>query len=190
MPAVDDSLLTKVAAKLGEPPAYADEGTKGSILTVSAASYAARPQDDEEVTQPTGFDPLAAALFEAVVESAYLVANADGEFDETEQKAFKHVVLTACGEMVQQRQMNALLADLADQLEEDGMDKRVKMVARTINKPEHAREVLRLACLLAHCSGGVSQEERDVLDKLAVAFEVDTAALEQALSEAEAALAD
>lgn len=186
---MDESLINKVAVKLGAPPSYAPEGAKGSILTVAAASYGSRPEG-EEVTQPTGFDPMAAALFEAVVESAYLVANADGEFDDTEQAAFRQVVVVACGNRVGEPQVRALLADLADQLEEDGMDKRVKMVGRTIQKADHAREVLRVASLLAHVSGGVSEEERDVLQKLTSEFALDTAALEEALKEAEQALKD
>ena len=189
MPEPDDSLLDRVASKLSQPPSYAEQGTKGSILTVAAASYGSRPSTDD-VTQPTGFDPEAAALFEAVVESAYLVANADGEFDATEREAFQHVVLAACEGAVGESQMTALLADLSDQLDEDGMDKRVAMVARTIQKPEHAQEVLRVAALLAQVSGGVSDVERDVLGKLAREFSLGSDAIERALREAEGAIRD
>ena len=80
MPEADSSLLGRVADKLSQAPSYAEAGVKASILTVAAASYGSRSQDDE-VTQPTGFDPEAAALFEAVVEGAYLVAHADHDFD-------------------------------------------------------------------------------------------------------------
>ena len=162
----DDSLLGRVATKLSEPPSYADQGQKGSILTVAAASFGAKPTTDD-VTQPTGFDSEAAALFEAVVESAYLVAHADGEFDDAERAAFEHVVVTACQGAVGEGQIHALLEDLADQLEEDGVDKRVNMVSRTISKPDHQQEVLRVAALLAQVSGGVSDVEREVLQKLA-----------------------
>ena len=189
MPVADESLLNRVASKLGEPPSYADDNVKGSLLTAAAASYGSKPTGDE-ATQPTGFDPEAAALFEAVVESAFLVAHADGEFDQTEQEAFQHVVLSACEDRVAEPQVKALLADLADQLDEDGVDKRVQMVARTITRPEHAQEVLRMAALLAHVSGGVSAEELSVLEKLAAGFSLDGAALQRALDEAEQALAD
>ncbi len=188
MSAASQGLIERVAAKLGQPPTYAEAGDS-SILTVAAASYGSRPLE-EEITQPTGFDPQVAALFEAVVESAYLVAHADGEFDETEQAAFKQVVLIACRNRVEARQVDALLADLADQLEEDGIDKRVKMVARAIQKEDHAREVLRVACLLAHVSGGVSEAEQGVLQQLTSEFKLDDAALQLALSEAERALAE
>lgn len=189
MTVADESLLNKVAAKLGEPPAYADAGVKGSLLTAAAASYGSKPTG-EEVTQPTGFDPTAAALFEAVVESAFLVAHADGEFDAKEQEAFRHVVLAACEDRVGEAQVAALLADLGDQLAEDGLGKRISMVARTVTRPEHQREVLRMAALLAHVSGGVSDVEREVLHQLASEFKLEPAVMQQALDEAERALAD
>jgi tellurite resistance protein len=182
---LDESLLKRVAVKLAEPPSYAEEGIRGSILTVAAASYGSRSPD---VTQPTGFDPQAAALFEAVVESAFLVSNADGDFDAAELDAFRRVVVAACSGSVGEAQLSALLADLADQLEEDGMDKRVAMVGRTITRPEHAREVLRIAGLIAHVSRGVSDSERVVLNKLAGQFQLDHGAVGAALAEVERAL--
>ena len=85
MAGTDSSLIGKVAQTLSRPPSYAERGVKDSILVASAASYGSHSEDD--LTQPTGFDPEAARLFEAIVESAYLVANADGEFDKTEQES-------------------------------------------------------------------------------------------------------
>jgi tellurite resistance protein len=188
MPAPDSTLIGKVAKQLSRPPTYAARGVKDSILVASAASYGSRSEDD--LTQPTGFDPEAARLFEAIVESAYLVANADGEFDATEQEAFEHVVLAACDGRVAERQIGALLDDLHDQLAEDGVDKRIQMVTRDIARQDHAQEVLRVAALLAHVSGGVSAVERSVIDRLAQAMGLDTDASSSALSEVASALAD
>jgi tellurite resistance protein len=184
----DQSLLDKVAKTLGEAASFAD-GAPSSILTLAGEKYGNLTVDDD-MTQPTGFDPQAAALFEAIVESAYLVANADGEFDDVEREAFKGVVISACGGKVSQNQMTALLADLADLLDEDGIDKRVKMVAKAVTRPEHGLEVLRVAGLLAHVSEGVSDVEREVLEKLAAELSLDGAAVDQTLSEVEKALAD
>ncbi len=184
----DESLLGKVATQLSRPPSYSGS-TKASILSIAAASYGWKSGGDE-VTQPTGFDPEAARLFESVVEAAYLVANADGEFDSAEQSAFRHVVVTACGGLVVERQVSALLEDLEDQLAEDGLDKRVKMVSKSIVREDQAREVLRIAALLAHVSGGVSNVERDVLAKLASELHLDSSAVDAAVTEAQGALAD
>jgi len=190
MPAPDFSLIGKVAQKLTQAPAYAAAaGARGSLLSVAASSYGFK-SEDEDHTQPTGFDPEAARLFEAVVEGAFLVANADGEFDDTEHAAFQHVVVTACAGVVAERQVTALLADLHDQLEEDGMGKRIEMVARTVNREDHAREVLRVASLLAHVSGGVSPVEREILDKLATEFKLTGVAVDQAIEEATHALTE
>ncbi|MCC6214323.1 MAG: TerB family tellurite resistance protein [Polyangiaceae bacterium] len=186
------TLLERVAKQLGAPPSYAEPGVSTSILSAAARVYGSKPTDDEsdEVTRPTGFDPFAAALFEAVVESAYLVANADGEFDVTERAAFQHVVLAACEGRVAAPQVDALLADLEEQLGEDGLDKRISMVVRLVTRADHAKEVLRVASLLAHVSGGVSEVERSVLDRLAEGFALSPAEVEQALAEAGRAVAD
>lgn len=185
----DESLLGKVATQLSRPPTYAGSSSKASILNIAAASYGWK-SGGEEVTQPTGFDPEAARLFEAVVEAAFLVANADGDFDAAEQSAFRHVVVTACGGLVVERQVAALLADLSDQLAEDGMDKRLQMVSRSIVREDQAREVLRISALLAHISGGVSQVEQDVLGKLALELKLDSNAVAAAVEEAKGALAE
>ena len=185
----DESLLGKVATQLSRPPSYAAGGSKASILTIAAASYGWKSSSDE-VTQPTGFDPEAARLFESVVEAAFLVANADGEFDTAEQSAFRHVVVTACGGLVVERQVSALLADLSDQLSEDGIDKRLQMIAKCIARDDQAREVLRIAALLAHVSGGVSAVERDVLRKLASELKLDSNAVDAAVEEAGSVIAE
>ena len=185
--AADPSLLAKVALSIARAPEGAPPGSGSSLLAASAQSYGARP-DQEDVTIPTGFDPHAAALFEAVVEAAYLVANADGEFDDGERGAFESVVVEATGKAVDARQIEALLADFGEMLSEDGLAQRIAFLGRTVTKPVHQREVLRIAALLAHVSGGVSDVERDVLGKMAVAFSLDPATVGEAVSEAERAL--
>lgn len=184
----DESLLGKVATQLSRPPTY-DTSSKGSILSVAAASYGWTANVDE-ATQPTGFDPVAARLFEAVVEAAFLVANADGELDAAEESAFRHVVVAACGGFVVERQVSALLADLGQQLQEDGLERRLQVVARSVAREDQAREVLRIAALLARVSGGVSQVEREVLSQLAGELKLSPSSVDTAIKEAESAVAD
>ncbi len=188
MTVANENLLEKVAKRISEASAGAPAGVGASILTLAAASFGLAPDRPDE-TVPTGFDPTAAALFESIVEAAYLVANADGDFDATERHAFERVVLQACGGAAMDGQIKALIADLADQLDEDGIDKRIQMVARTVGRVDQQQEVLRIAGLLAHVSDGVSESERDVLNKLATAFGLDAAAVPNALEEVRVALA-
>ncbi len=126
---------------------------------------------------------------EATVEAAFLVANSDGHFDDDERVAFQTVVSEACNNLVQAEQLNALLLDLREQLADDGVAKRATMVARTIVRRDHQLEVLRIAALMAHISGGVTQQERDVLDHLGRGFDLDVSAVDAALRDAAALLA-
>jgi tellurite resistance protein len=181
------NLLARVARSSGLPGTPADPARPVSILSLAAASYGARPDDD--ATVPTGFDPLAVALFESIVEGAYLVASADGVFDAEERKMFETVVVTACAGAVAPKQLNALVSDLEDQLREDGVDQRVDALAKQVVKREHAREVLRIAALLAQASVDVSAVEREVLGKIAKACGLEDGAVDSALSDVREALA-
>lgn len=176
------SLARRVAQKLREPASFADERPLGAILAVSAAQFGRRPED-EELTQPTGFDPRAVALFEAIVESAFLVATADGVFDEAEEHAFCQLVLTACSGGVTEIQVKELLLDLATMLSEDGLDGRIAAASAPVRAGGHSRDVIRIAALMAEASSGVSKEEQRVLQRLAEAFELSSVDLELVMSE-------
>jgi tellurite resistance protein len=174
-------LLARVARAKSGPAPSGDPDTSVSILGLAAASYGTRPADD--ATVPTGFDPLAVALFEAIVEGAYLVASADGVFDADERKTFEKVVITACGGVIVDKQITDLVGDLADQLSEDGLDRRIAAVAEQVHRKEHAREVLRIAALLAHSSEDVSEVERATLVKLATAMKLEASEVDAALGD-------
>lgn len=189
MSPADDSLLDKVAKRLSEPPARnAAVDARSMLLQLATAYSAGGPALDSEVTQPTGFNPHAATLFESVLESAFLVSNADGHFDDVERRAFIRVVREACQGAVADMQIDALLSDLGDLLLEDGLEKRIEMVGRAIVRPEHGEEVLRIAGLLAFVSAGVSETERGVLEKLCSRFGLGLEVLTRVLSEVERAV--
>ncbi len=175
--------VARAAARDGQP---VDPARPVSILSITAASYGARPSED--ATVPTGFDPLAVALFEAIVEGAYLVATADGVFDADERRVFERVVLAACGGSVPPQHVSSLVSDLADQLAEDGLDRRVQALARTATKREHALEVLRIAALLAQVSDKVSPVEREVLVKIATGCGLEAREVDRALQDVAEAL--
>jgi tellurite resistance protein len=184
---IDDriNLLAKVARTPNARP-EGEASADRSILTLAAASYGSRPTD--ESTVPTGFDPFAAALFEAIVEGAYLVATADGVFDDDERQTFERIVTAACGGSVPQGHVAALVSDLADQLAEDGADQRVDRLRHGVQRAEQAIEVLRIAALVAQVSDDVSDVERTMLAKIAVACGLEEGAVDKALSDVKASL--
>lgn len=164
----------------------APEGQDRSILTLAAASYGSRPTD--ESTVPTGFDPHAAALFESIVEGAYIVATADGVFDDEERRAFERIVTAACGGAVAPRHIADLISDLQDQLTEDGLETRLQRLGEGIVRREHAQEVIRIAALIAQCSDDVSAIERSVLEKLATSCKLEATEIDVALADVKKAL--
>ncbi|NUO54120.1 MAG: hypothetical protein HOV80_35180 [Polyangiaceae bacterium] len=193
---MDQSLLDRIAtslrtarASVGPDVVFASEtqAEKNSILSRAAKLYGTRPTGDED-TPPTGFDPAAAALFEALVEGAFLVAHADGEFDDEERNAFEKVVLAATDHHVDASQVAALLADLEASYAEDGASKRIQFVARTVTKPEQQHEVLRVAALIGYISGGVSDVEQKTKAELAAGFGLDASAVDQAIEAAQSAM--
>ena len=176
----------QLLARLAQSRRAEDAPASSSILSLAAASYGSKP--DADSTIPTGFDPAAAALFESIVEGAYLVACADGVFDDEERRTFERVVTVACGGTVPQNHVESLVADLSDQLAEDGLDRRLARLAEPLTRAEHAREVLRIAALLAQCSNDVSAPELDMLHKLAEACHLDPSEVEGAIADVRAAL--
>ena len=187
MSAPDSTLINQLARCLQASPRHAEAGTYGSIFGVAASAYRFRAERDE-LTQPTGFDPQAARLFEAILESAYLVSNAGGEFDESRRVALVHLVLRASTGMLRDRQLQGLLEAFRERLAEEGLDRRLESVARSVEKPEHAREVVRAAALLAGVSGGLRPAERGVLQRLSARLNVDDVTLTRALQEASSVL--
>ncbi|HVJ91916.1 MAG TPA: tellurite resistance TerB family protein [Labilithrix sp.] len=184
----DDRII--LLAKLARTPhshlADVPEPKYRSILTVAAASYGARPMP--EATVPTGFDPFAAALFESIVEGAYLVATADGVFDDDERAAFERIVTYACGGAVPPGHVAELVAELGAQLSQDGVDKRVERLAEGVQREEQALEVLRIAALIAQVSQDVSDVERVVLAKIAAACRLGEQAVDNAIADAKSLL--
>jgi tellurite resistance protein len=178
------NLLARVARS---PGAAKSSAGPTSILTMAAASYGAKITDDSTV--PTGFDPGAARLFEAIVEGAYLVASADGVIDESERQTFEKVVAAASGGVVTEAQVNALVGDLADQLAEDGLDARLRAIAERATKRPQGEEVLRIAALLAQVSESVSDVERAVLLKLAEACNLTPTDVDAAMDDVKKSLA-
>lgn len=182
-----EGLLSRVVASIAAGGGEEGTASQKSILSQAASSYARKPSGAEQ-TIPTGFDPVAASLFEAVVEASFLVANADGEFDDKERQTFEQVVAEACQNTVQRSELSALVSDLEDQLREDGVDGRLEMVSRIIRTDEHAIEVLRIAALMAYISGGVDDSERQVMEKLASGLSLPEGSVDQAIEQAKEAL--
>lgn len=184
-------LLARVTRHLAQPVACdsvvpaavpVDAPSTESVLLATAARYCP-PAGNFALTPPTGFDFEAGTLFEAIIESAFIVANADGTFDDVELRAFTEVVLEASGRRVAARQIEAIVLDLATQFADDGLERRLGYLSHAITKHAHRREVLLIAALIAEVSAGVNADERRVLEQLADAFELPPSMVDESLAQ-------
>jgi tellurite resistance protein len=182
----ESKLIARAARSVRIIDAPAQAARTPSILLLAASSYGSRPAED--TTIPTGFDPGAVALFEAIIEAAYLVANADGEFDEDGRRVFEGILTEACGGAVTPQQIAALVAELHGRLHRDGAARRIASLAADRSKPEQTREVLRVAALVGQASHGASASEREVLAKIATVRGLGASDVDAALAHARSVL--
>jgi tellurite resistance protein len=182
----DKAFIDHVKRSIARPGPNAPKGVQVSIFA-QAARLSFTQAINDAVTAPTGFDPAAAALFEGAVESAYLVATCDGALDPTEDAVLRAVI--SAGGPVSDKQVDGLLLGLARAVALDGASERLSRLSYMVSKPAHQHEILRVAALVAHASGGVRPAERAIFDKIAQGFSLPASAVDAAVAEAESALA-
>jgi len=183
MSSPDEKFLERVTQCIARPGPNAPRGVQHSILAQAARLAQSRPLGDE-ATAPSGFDPAAAALFEGTVESAYLVAASDGPLTSTEDAVLRSIVGIGCDGKVSPEQIEALFGELASAHKRESEEERVAHIAQMITHQDHQREVLRIAAIMARASGGIRPAERALLERLALRFTLDAAAVDAAITEA------
>ncbi len=175
-------------SRLGQLKTLMQKSTGGayrSVWSLAAATYGARP--DDESTLPTGYDPHLVALFEAMLGAAILVAHADGHFDDVERRALEQVVHSLGAGSLPRGQVATLVEDFEADLARDGFERRVELVIDAVMRPDFARELLRMATVVALASHDVSTEERSLLERFAVGMGLDAADVDAVIVEARAA---
>jgi tellurite resistance protein len=144
-----------------------------SVIALAAAAYASQPSVDS--TTPTGFDPSAVMLFESIVEAAFLVATADGVFDNDEREVFARIVAASADNALPRSDLNGLIEEHAEHLALQGLDKRVARIAESVQRHEHKVALLRVAYLVALANDVISEPEEAVIARLCTALEVSGA---------------
>ncbi|HET9956319.1 MAG TPA: hypothetical protein VFQ61_17545 [Polyangiaceae bacterium] len=187
MQALDVHLITRVVRQLGLPPSSqaASAGASArSIWAATASSYAYGAECDE-FTQPTGFCPHAALLFEAILEAALLVAGSAARLPR-QSEAFKKIVVFASGGLLREPQISGLFSMLDERLQREGVQRRLDSIASAAERPEQAREVLRVASLfgVAEAAGELGTEKLDLLRALTKRLGLPAQDLQTSVAEA------
>jgi hypothetical protein len=139
----DKGLLERIARGIATAGSAAPTNVTTSLLAQAATSYGERSLDDHASTHP-GFDPHAAVIYETIAEITFLVANAEGALEDDARAALQLVLFDAGHQRVSEDQLEETIADLAEQLAGDGLEKRARMVSRTLVHSDHQREGMRV----------------------------------------------
>ncbi|MEI8258841.1 MAG: tellurite resistance TerB family protein [Deltaproteobacteria bacterium] len=127
-----------------------------------------------ELTHGLLEDPAEDAETAGMVETAFLMAAADGHFGNAEQDEFAEALQFLSSGKLTLEQVDAVLDELIDALREDGWDKRIEAVTAKLATPESRRNAYRLAAGISFVDGQVQDEEAHLFGLLGESFGIPT----------------
>lgn len=124
-----------------------------------------------------------AATLEALVETLYLAAYADGEFSEQERTQFAHSVNTLTQGRLSGEGFESLLGRVVEQHRSAGRDARIDAIKERLTTDELRQIALVLATDMVAIDGVLHDAERDLILSLASAFGIAEDAAQELLAD-------
>ena len=118
-----------------------------------------------------------------MIETAFLMAAADGELSEIEQEQLVATIDHIAGEKYDSDRIRTMLDQLLESLEADGWETRIAAVAQSLTDAEARRNAYRLAAGVSFVDGEVQESEERLFGLLAQAFEIPPKEAEWILTE-------
>lgn len=118
-----------------------------------------------------------------MIETAFLMAAADGELSEIEHEQLVATIEQVAGEAYDVARIRATLDQLLESLEADGWETRIAAVAQSLTDPDARRNAYRLAAGVSFVDGEVQESEERLFGLLAQAFEIPPKEAEWILTE-------
>jgi len=113
--------------------------------------------------------PHQAEMFRAAVEAGYLVAAADGTFDDTERETLvKAIEILSVGAVIEW-EVESLLDECAARSEKDGAAKRAEAVGKELSGLGAAEPGLLIAAAVARATKKIDKKEAEILKAVAAA---------------------
>jgi tellurite resistance protein len=119
----------------------------------------------------------------AMVETAFLMAAADGEINTAEYEQLVGTIVIVTGDRVGSDRVRVVMSQLLEVLQIDGWEARVESVGRAIRSPEARRNAYRLAAGVSFVDGHIHPDEMNLFALLAEAFEIPIDEASQILRE-------
>jgi len=111
---------------------------------------------------------------EAIIETMFLAAFADGDFSEEERQHFLKSVQSLTDRRLSQKTMEALMTRMMADLEASGRQARLKAIKERLFSIPGARKVaLAMAIQIVAADGIIRTSEHELLFELAEALEID-----------------
>lgn len=128
---------------------------------------------NDEATQASG----------ALVETAFLMAAADGELSQAEYEQLVATIEYITNKRFAGDQLRSMIAQLTEALQSDGWQSRIDAVGAALTDPVTRRNAYRLAAGVSFIDGEVQPDEERLFGLLAEAFEITSEEASQILVE-------
>ncbi|MDP3277230.1 MAG: tellurite resistance TerB family protein [Deltaproteobacteria bacterium] len=119
----------------------------------------------------------------ALIETAFLMAAADGELSDIEREQLIATIEYISNRQTPREQLDETIDQLIAALEADGWEERIRAVASSLEDPIARRNAYRLAAGISFIDGEVQEEEARLFSLLAAAFEIPSEEAERILVE-------
>jgi tellurite resistance protein len=119
----------------------------------------------------------------AMVETAFLMAAADGSLSDIEREQLVATMEFITDRKVARARLDEIVGQLLEALSTDGWEARIQAVATSLEDPLARRNAFRLAAGISFIDGEVQPEEAELFTLLANAFEIPQTEAEAILVE-------
>lgn len=159
-------------------------GNLAQLVSDKSESFQQQLQAEQDVAAEE------ATLRAAVIEAAYLVANADGSVSDAEAATLSTGMWEVTGHTIDQDQIQSLFEVAMARSEAEGADARYEGVANDISDEDWRHAALLIASAAGWRDGGVGVKQGLALQKLAKAFGFSINQLHQIMAEAHGCFTD
>jgi len=119
----------------------------------------------------------------AMIETAFLMAVADGQMSSEEHEQLAATVQHIVADKVGADPVQTIIERLSESLNADGWEGRIAAVARALSAPETRRDAYRLAAGVSFIDGEVQDAEARLFGLLSQAFEIPSDEASKILTE-------
>ena len=125
------------------------------------------------MSQAPDFSAFDEPKLEALIETMYHAATADGEFSEPERAEFVQNVATLTDKRLDDKTVDALVKVIAARTGAEGREARLRAAKESLGTERLRMIALELTIRIVAADGIVRTSERELLLELAEAFEID-----------------